>query len=62
MGIFLSLNIENMPLILNGRFLLKAIGPGGLTETEQPAHQPDAHAFQTLAIAVSIIGIRFYLN
>lgn len=37
-----------MPLILNGRFLLKVRGPGGLTETEQHAHKPDAHAFQTL--------------
>lgn len=62
MGIFLPLNIENMPLILNGRFLLKVIGPGGLAETEQHAHKPDAYAFQTLAIPVSIIRIQLYLN
>lgn len=61
-GHFLPLNIENMPLILNGRFLLKVRGPGGLTEMEQHAHKPDAHAFQTLSLPVSIIGIKFYLN
>lgn len=40
-----------MPLILNGRFLLKVRGPGGLTEPEQHAHKADAHAFQTLSLS-----------